>query len=189
MEYITQIDIQILDFIREHLSAPLLDKVFPIFTALGNGGGIFLLLALLLLIMKPYRKVGINLAVAIAMNTLLVNLIIKPLVSRTRPYALGEGIKLLIAKPVDSSFPSGHTAIAFVVATVIFCYHKKDGALFFVVAAFMGFSRLYLYVHYPSDVLGGMLIGCLCGVVSVFLVKDKKFSIKKQSNQADSASS
>ena len=122
-------------------------------------------------------------------DLVLCNVVLKKMIARQRPCWLNETVQLLVNNPKDYSFPSGHTMASFAVAPIIYRANKKWGIAAYILAGLIGFSRMYLYVHYPSDVLGGMLIGCLCGVVSVFLVKDKKFSIKKQSNQVDSASS
>lgn len=159
------IEFAILDFIQ-NLRNPFMDSIMCAVTRLGDLGAVWVLLSLALCAVPKTRKVGIALAAALAMNFILCNGIIKNLVCRIRPYKINEAIKLLIDAPNDYSFPSGHTAAAF--SAVLSLYHsgmKKLSVVALPLAVLIAFSRLYLYVHYPSDVLGGIVLGSICGLL------------------------
>ena len=112
---------------------------------------------------------------ALFLSFIVVNLSLKPLVARVRPYEVNTAIQILTAPFRDFSFPSGHSSFSFAGATAIFFYNKRLSIYAFILATAIAFSRLYLYVHYPSDVLAGILIGVLCGIISyqltLFMVK------------------
>jgi undecaprenyl-diphosphatase len=104
--------------------------------------------------------------IALALHICLCNLLIKPLVARPRPFTINTDIRLLITAPTDYSFPSGHTAASFAVAFSLLFGKNKLCSLAFILSALIAFSRLYLYVHYPTDVFAGILIGCFIGLIS-----------------------
>lgn len=170
MFFITEWDVCILNWIKEHLSCAWLDAVFPVYSALGNGGHIWLGAAVVLLCTKKYCKTGLAMAISLLLCMLICNLTLKPLFARVRPFD-AEGVVPLVFPPKDGSFPSGHTASSFAAATAVFIYHKKAGAWLLGAAALMGFSRLYLYVHYPTDVLAGAVLGILLGMLGVLLTR------------------
>lgn len=168
-------DLPILDWIRTHLQCAFLDAVMPVITFLGNGGIFWIAAALLLLLRKKHRKVGIQMALALLMGLLVCNLCMKPLFARIRPFDYqlahyGQVIELLIAAPTDWSFPSGHTIASFEAAVVLLRYNKKWGIPALILACLIAFSRLYLYVHYPTDVLCSMILGMLIGIISSIAV-------------------
>jgi len=165
-EAIISIDFQILDFIQNHMRCAFLDTVMPLVTMLGNGGFIWLFLTCLLLCMKTHRKRGIMLLSGLAAGFLVVSLILKPLVARPRPSWLLE-IPLLITNPMDFSFPSGHTASSFIAAFLLTAYRPRLGFIVLPIAALIAFSRLYLYVHFPSDILVSIL---LAGIISFCVI-------------------
>ena len=171
-EFITEIDFTILNWIQEHLKCDILDKVMPVFTSIGNKGALFILMAVVLLCISKYRKWGASLACSLFLGFLFGNLLIKNIVARVRPYDQAANITLLIDKLKDYSFPSGHTMAAFEFFTVLCMMpiKKRYKILAGIVAFTMAFSRLYLQVHFPSDVLGGMLLGTLFGVMGVRIV-------------------
>lgn len=167
-DIITEIDFSILDLIRERLSCPALDSIMPLITALANYGTLWIALAIALLIPKKTRPMGMVMAAALIMCVIVGNLLLKNLFARERPFAGNEEIWLLIKAPLDYSFPSGHTMSSFASASSVTFLPKgrfpgKAAAAMWVTAALIGFSRLYLYVHFPSDVLGGLVIGVLIG--------------------------
>lgn len=164
----TQLDFTILDWLQTHLQCGLLDRVMPWITALGEFGAIWILLALVLLIRKDTRPLGVCVAAALAVDLLLCNALIKPLVARPRPFALRPEVLRLIPPPSDFSFPSGHTAASFAATAALWRGKSRLWIPAVVLAAAIGLSRLYLGVHYPSDVLCGALLGIFCGLIGAF---------------------
>lgn len=169
METLLQVDFAILDGIATHLYNPILDWLMPRITALGDYGLIWILLGVLLLLLPRQRSTGAKILLALVLSLLFCNVILKNLVCRARPFDLVEGISLLVPPPTDWSFPSGHTSASFAAALVLSRDGKRWGWAALVLAALIAFSRLYLYVHYPSDVLAGALIGIGCGLLSHWL--------------------
>ena len=117
---ITQIDLAILDFIRAHMTSPLGDRIMPIITMLGDNGIIWIIMAAILLLFKRTRKLGAAMAIALVIDVICCNFIIKPLVARVRPFDVKTAVDLIIAAPGDYSFPSGHTAAAFAAFSALF---------------------------------------------------------------------
>lgn len=163
-------DFAILDWIQQNLRCEFLDMVFPFITTLGNAGAIWIVLALILLITKKYRRVGAMMGLALIFGLIVGNLTLKPLIARTRPFDIREFADLLISKPTDFSFPSGHTLASFEAATVLMINDKKLGIPALTLAILIAFSRLYLYVHYPSDIFAGVLLGVLFGVLATAII-------------------
>jgi len=161
----------ILDFIHNNFSHPIIDELMKFFSFLGNSGWFWILLGVVLLFFKKTRKIGITVCLSLIFSLLICNITLKPLIARMRPYDLKDGIKLIIDRPNDFSFPSGHTSASFAAAVALFAHSKRYGSIALTVASFIAFSRLYLYVHFPTDVLGGMIIGTLCGILSCLAVK------------------
>ena len=154
-------ELQILDWIQTW-HTPAGDVIMPVITSLGNAGIIWIILLVVLLIQR--KKSGVILLAALLIEVVLCNGIVKNLVARTRPYDVNTAVKLLAAKPHDYSFPSGHTAASFTsVAALYWAGEKKLWKAAFVLAIAIAFSRLYLYMHDPTDVLGGILLGVLAG--------------------------
>lgn len=164
-------ELQFLDFLQT-IHTPLLDKILAFITSLGNAGIIWIVLAVVLLILPKTRKTGIIVAAALLMDLILCNLILKNLVARVRPYDVNTAIAILIKKPLDFSFPSGHTAASFAAMTALFLAKmKKAWIAALVLAVLIAFSRLYFYVHYPTDVLGGAVVGILSGIIGYTIVE------------------
>ncbi len=167
-------DLPVLDWIADTLWCPFLDAVMPVITVLGNGGIFWIILAVALLLFKKTRRVGVGMGIALLMGLLLCNLTLKPLCHRIRPYdyqydVFGKVIPLIIERPHDFSFPSGHTIASFEAAGVILLSSKKWGIAALVLASLIAFSRLYLYVHYPTDVLASVLLGFGLAIFSNWL--------------------
>ena len=164
-------ELRFLDFLQT-IHTPLLDKILAFITSLGNAGIIWIVLAVFLLILPKTRKTGIIVAAALLMDLILCNLILKNLVARVRPYDVNTAIAILIKKPLDFSFPSGHTAASFAAMTALFLAKmKKAWIAALVLAVLIAFSRLYFYVHYPTDVLGGAVVGILSGIIGYAIVE------------------
>ena len=152
---------------------PFLDRLMVVITTLGNGGWIWIAIAGVLLFFSKTRKCGITILLALILYQLAGNMILKNLVQRPRPFQVYDTVQLLIPKPGEYSFPSGHSGASFAAAAVIagqYWYGDKKGGWIgigagagaLLLAALIAFSRLYLYGHWPTDVLGGILLGVLC---------------------------
>ena len=169
-------EIHILDMIQ-NLRTPIGDVVVPLITRLGDAGIIWIILTVLLLIIPKTRKTGVIMMAALLVDVLLCNVLIKNLVARTRPFDVNTTVQLLVAKPQDYSFPSGHTAASFASVTALYLAgEKKLWKIALVLAVLIAFSRLYLYVHYPTDVLGGIITGAIAGYIGyklTFIVQSK----------------
>ena len=164
-------ELKILDFIQEHFKCGFLDWFMPTVTLLGEDGIFWIAVAAVLLITKKYRKTGAMMGVALLLGFLIGNMTLKPLVGRIRPYDMpGVDIDLLVGHLGDKSFPSGHTLACFEAATVLMLNDKRLGIPALVSAVLVGLSRLYLYVHYPTDVLTGAVLGAAFGVIGCFIV-------------------
>lgn len=158
MNFLLSADTALLDAVYS-LKCPFLDTVMPLISAPGDGGAVWILLTLVLMLFKKTRKTAYTMALALAAGLILGNLILKPLIARPRPYEFNPSVTLLVGRLEDYSFPSGHTLASFEAATVLLLRHRAKAIPAVILAALIAFSRLYLYVHYPSDVLGGILLG------------------------------
>lgn len=167
----TEIDFWILDWVQNHLRCGFLDMVMPWITALGEYGALWILLTAVLLVRKDTRQVGVMMGIALVLDVVLCNGIIKPLAARPRPFALRPEIELLVKAPRDFSFPSGHTAVSFAAAGAMWFGRQRGRVAALLLAAVIGLSRIYLYVHYPSDVVCGALLGLLCGFLGAVFAR------------------
>ena len=167
-------DLPILDWIQANMANPVLDLIMPYITMLGNGGIFWIACSLIMLAIPKTRKTGLGMALALVMGLLICNITLKPLIGRIRPYDyqsefLNTTITLLVKMPHDFSFPSGHTIASFEAATVILLNSKKLGIPAMILAVLIAFSRLYLYVHYPTDVIASIVLGVLFAVLGNLL--------------------
>ena len=157
------IELKILDTIQ-NLHNPVLDPIMCWITKLGNVGAVWILLGIVLLLIPKTRKSGCIVLAALVLDVILCNGVLKHLVARVRPCEVNRDVALLITRPTDYSFPSGHTAASFAAVTALYAaWEKKLWKWALVLAVLIAFSRLYLYVHYPTDILGGILMGIFCG--------------------------
>lgn len=163
-------ELSFLDFIQSNLRCGLLDFSFTAITTLGNGGAVWIVLTIALLAFPKTRRTGAAMAAALAIDALCYNVILKPLIARVRPCDVNTAVQLLIPSPTDFSFPSGHTGASFAAASSLFFAGNRLWIPSSVLAALIAFSRLYLYVHYPTDVLAGVLIGIMAGSLGNVLV-------------------
>ncbi len=187
MDAINIFEAGMLEGLNTALRCDFLDRFLALITHLADSGIFWIIIAVVLLIFRKTRKIGITMAIALTLGLIFCNGIIKPLVGRIRPYDLssalaairesisGEG---LFALKVESgaSFPSGHTVASFEGAVALFAYNKKWGIAAIVLVVIIAFSRLYLCFHYPSDVIFGMIMGIGFAIAAYFLVK---FLLKK----------
>ncbi|HEY8364332.1 MAG TPA: phosphatase PAP2 family protein [Haloplasmataceae bacterium] len=171
---IRELDYQILDFIQEFLRSDHMDKIMVFFTKLGDYGIIWIIICAILLISPKTRYIGFIGLVSLLFSLIINDYILKNIFDRTRPY-VGIDIDLLIPKLESSSFPSGHTSSSFAAALVFNKYFRKPYSyLALLLAAIIAFSRLYLYVHFPTDVLFGIVSGFLCSLLAIILFDQYK---------------
>lgn len=171
---VDQFDGQILLWIQNTLRNPVLDRLFMFYTRLGDHGVLFITMAVLLLIVPVTRRTGFASALGLAIGSLVSLVFLKPFFMRPRPYLTVPGLTALIDMSRDpNSFPSGHTTEAFGVCMGIFLTVRdvRVRAASLTVAVLMGFSRLYVGVHNPTDVLAGALIGTAGAVLAVIIIK------------------
>ena len=148
------------------IGCPFLDAVFSTVTRLGDYGWFWILTAAVLLAVPGTRKIGFQMGLALIFGALICNVGLKNLTLRIRPYLFDPSVKLLVPPDSYYSFPSGHAAVSFEGAVTIFRYSRKWGIAALVLAVVIAFSRLYIRVHYPTDVLAGAVIGTLCALAS-----------------------
>ncbi|MDO4616241.1 MAG: phosphatase PAP2 family protein [Lachnospiraceae bacterium] len=172
----------ILLWIQQYLRNDVLTPIMSGITTLGDHGQFWIILELILLLAagltqlinrkkqertNPFLRPALGCLAAMLLSFLFCNVLLKNLVARTRPYEVIDGLILLAKKPKDYSFPSGHTSLSFAcAAALLFTIPKQQhwiAVLLTILAALIGFSRLYLGVHYPTDVLAGLILGCVCG--------------------------
>ena len=165
-----QLEFQILNLIA-NMRTDLLDTMLPMISSFGDKGIGWIVLSVILTCIPRYRKAGITMGLALIFCLLIGNMTLKPLIARPRPYTYFPEMTLLIAPLADFSFPSGHTFASFASATTLFLYHKKAGIAAYILAAIIAFTRLYLYVHFPSDVIAGMLLGIFSGWLAYQIVQ------------------
>lgn len=161
--FINNLDKIILFFIHNNFHFPVLDKVMILATFAGDKGLIWILISILLLINKKTRVIGIMSLGALILSAFLGEGLLKHIVQRQRPYADFTWVHLLIDKSTKYSFPSGHTSSSFAAAFILSKYLKRFSLVFWILAFLIAFSRLYLFMHYPIDVIGGIVLGLICG--------------------------
>ena len=165
-DFILSFDFWILDFIRAHISCAFLDAVMPVITNLNNHGEIWIFVGIILLLTKKYRKYGVYLLVGLLIGLLLGNGVLKNLIARPRPFSFRPEVSLIILPPGSFSFPSGHTLSSFIAAFILLRADKRFGVGGMILATLIAFSRLYLYVHFLTDILGAILLAfCISCVV------------------------
>lgn len=163
----------ILLWIQENARCDVFTWFFKVITSLGNAGAVWILISVLLMFFKKTRRAGITCATSLTVSFIINNLILKNLIARPRPYNAIPDLTALIPYPHDFSFPSGHTAASFAVAVVIFVkMPRKYGIPALILAFLIAFSRIYLGVHYPTDVLFGMFTATTIAILSCKYIKD-----------------
>ncbi len=165
-------DGSILLFIQDNIRNPVLNPVMKGLSFLGNKGIFWVILTLVLLIFAKTRKAGLASVIAILLTFIFNDLFLKNTVARIRPYEVIEGLTIIVAKENSYSFASGHAAIAFASSVSMFRWlPRKASVCLVVLAALIALSRLYVGVHYPTDVLAGTVIGIVFGLIASFAVK------------------
>lgn len=176
MQSVLDFDLAVFLFVEKYLWRPILDLVMPLITHLGDAGLVWIVLAVVLLFFKKYRKFGIMMAIGLLLSLIINDNILKPLIGRPRPFNLEswQGIFIypeLIARPHDFSFPSGHTSSSFAAAVVLIFTKKKQIYITALILAFLiAFSRIYVHVHYCTDVLAGIAAGTVFALLSLAII-------------------
>ena len=170
----------------------VLDKFFLLVTAIaGSYGQIWLIVGLALLFFKKTRRAGAAVLLSYVFVFVLGQYVLKNLFDRPRPCHIDQTFELLVKRPSSSSFPSTHSAWSFAAATAVFMRHRKAGIPVFIVAAIIAFSRMYLFLHFPTDVLAGIVFGILMGLAATFICglwrKEKKAETEPEVEAADRA--
>lgn len=158
---IQTVDFLILDLIQNKLRCKFLDSLMIKFTSLGDGGIIWIAISFLLICYKKYRQAGVLILVGLIMGVLIGNCLLKNIICRPHPCWINRAASLLIPIPYDYSFPSCHTMSSFIAAAVLLHTDIMFAYPAFLLASVIAFSRLYLYVHYPSDIIGGIALGTI----------------------------
>ena len=172
MQAITGFEGSILLLIQEHLRAPALDGVMQFITHLGDTGAIWIAIALILLCIPRTRKAGLVCAAALIVNLLITNVSLKNIIQRIRPYDVMDSLKILVEAEHDFSFPSGHTACSFAGAWAMRrTMPEKYWIPAVVLAVLISLSRLYVGVHYPTDVIAGTIVGVFAAEISFRVLK------------------
>ena len=172
-------EFQILDKLQT-IHTPLLDRFMVAITKLGDAGIVWIILTVILLLIPKTRKSGVYMAVALIADLIICNVILKPIVARIRPYSINQTVQLLVTPLKDYSFPSGHTAASFAsVSALYFAGRKRMAAGALIVSVLIAFSRMYLYVHFPTDILGGAVLGITIGALT-YVYGTKILKIKKE---------
>lgn len=180
LETLLNLDGGFLLFLQESVRSPILNSIMIWITSLGDAGKIWIVLTIVLLFYPKTRKVGIMSAVALLGSLLINNYLIKNLVQRPRPFVTFTDLRIIIPTPSEFSFPSGHTSSSFAAAAVFYRHlPKKLGLPSVILAGLIGFSRLYVGVHYPTDVIAGALMGILLSYMAEFLVNFLEKKLKK----------
>ncbi len=171
LETLLNLDGGFLLFLQDSIRNPFLNSIMIFITSLGNGGMIWIAATILLLIPKKTRKVGAISGVALLLSLLINNNLIKNIVQRPRPFVTFTDLQIIIPTPSEFSFPSGHTSSSFAAAAVFYRHlPKKLGIPSVVLAGLIGFSRLYVGVHYPTDVIAGVIMGILLSYLAEFII-------------------
>lgn len=167
----TNFEISILLWIQENLRG-VMDGFWVFITKLGDGGWLWIAIGVALLCFKKTRKIGITVLISLLINLCMTNLTLKDFFARPRPFNVNPELLTLIKHPSSFSFPSGHTSGSFSAALVLlYMMPKKVGIPATVLAAMIGFSRMYVGVHFPTDVLGGIVVGVIASTAAYYLVQ------------------
>ena len=179
---IQSIDEAILLWIQNNLQTDFLSPFVTAFTNLGNAGKIWIFLGILLLFFPKTRRIGFYTLTALLFSLIITNLTLKPMIDRPRPYVTIDALAPLVISGDPNSFPSGHTSAAFAAGIAWFMVIANPWirGLALAQAFLMGLSRLYVCVHYPTDVLIGALAGTIAALLAVLLLRTIEHRKSKQ---------
>ena len=170
IEAIQSIDAAILLFIQNNIRGGLLTPIMVFFTTIGDNGYIWLALGVVLMFFKKHRKMGFYIILCIGLSWIVNDRIIKPIVCRPRPFLTVPGLEAIVPLPLSFSFPSGHACAGFCGAVVLTRFRGGKLAPIFLLAVVIALSRIYVGVHYPSDIVAGALVGTLCGLLFTWIL-------------------
>lgn len=182
MTFIQNMDINILYWIQSNINSNFLNPIMIFFTSLGNLGIIWIIISILLILSKKYRKIGLLTLAALIINTILGEGILKHIIERPRPFTTYPDLHIIISKPTSYSMPSGHTSASFAAAFMLAYYFKNIKVYIFSLASLIAFSRLYLLVHYPTDVLTGVLLGYISFLIVIKIYNKLEKKSKEKSS-------
>lgn len=177
MSYILNLDDLILGFIQSNMRNPFLDTLMPMITFLGDKGLLWLTIAFCLIGIAKYRPYGIVLVLTLLVVAFIDEIVLKNIFERIRPCYASPISAMLITPPTSFSFPSGHTASSFACAFVLWKWNKSLGSIAYILASLIAFSRLYLFVHYPTDILGGIFVGTTVAI-AVYHFSTQKLNLE-----------
>ena len=172
---IQTLDFAVLDWIQAHMRCEFLDKFFTFITHLGDEGWIWIVAGVVLLCFKSRRRVGIAVLLGLLGGLLIGNLLLKNVIGRERPCWINDAVVMLIDMPTGYSFPSGHTLSSVIAATCMMISDKRLGIPAIVLAALIAFSRLYIYVHFPTDIIGATILGIGIAYATTWLSRKPKW--------------
>lgn len=155
-------ELRFLESFHDVLSCVFMDRLMVLLSWLGDGGLVWLLLCFILLIRPQTRRLGLSMALSLAFELVSCSLL-KVVIARPRPFTIERDVALLVDPPTDWSFPSGHTASSFAAASALKDAGWKATLPATMLASLIALSRLYLFVHFPSDVVAGLALGLVCG--------------------------
>lgn len=158
---ITLIDFYILNLIQRKMRCRLLDCIMPKISMMGNFGIVWIMLAVFFLMSTKYEDTGEKMICGLFWGVILGNLVLKHIFSRPRPFQVDKTKQLIIKTPKDHSFPSGHTVSSVISTCILMNANNMIGAMALLLCCMIIFSRMYLFVHYPSDILGGIILGVI----------------------------
>lgn len=158
-DFILNLDFSVLYFIQDHIKNPVFDALMPFLSTIGGGGAVWIIACFIMIFFKKTRTAGITGLCAMAFSFIAGELILKNIFCRVRPCYIDTSVKLLVPYPTTYSFPSGHTASSFSCAVSLLIAHKKIGVPALILAFLIAFSRLYNFVHFPTDIMAGIILG------------------------------
>lgn len=162
LKRINSFDVYVMMVLKKHVHSKYMDMAMVAVTTLGTLGSLWIVMSLVLMSNRTYRIIGGTIITTLVISTIIGEGIIKNLVKRIRPCNSQSINKLAVARPISYSFPSGHTLSSFAAAGVLSSFFMQYRIVFIAIALLIGLSRVYLYVHYPTDVIAGIIIGIMC---------------------------
>lgn len=167
---LVKLDLKIIEYINMNIKCKTLDRIMKLITNMGNCGFVWIIISLFIIYNGNNKRLGVLSLLSLILTTIIGEIIIKNIVKRERPFKkLSNEYQLLIQKPKTYSFPSGHSGSSFAVSTVFLNLAGRSSIAVLMLALLIALSRVYLNVHYPTDVIAGILLGFLCGIIILLI--------------------